>query len=72
MGMVFPFAQPICELGVAGVLPGRISLSSSGSSGFCLMCVLKAGSFSLFFSTGGCGSLLERNISNRSENVIMK
>lgn len=29
MGTIFPFAQLVCELGVAGVLPGRISLSSS-------------------------------------------
>lgn len=72
MGTVFPGPSWSASLGSLEFCQGEFPCHLPGSSRFCLMCVLKAGFFSSFFSTGGCGSLLKRSISSRSENIIMK
>lgn len=58
MGTVFPFSQLLCELGPLELCQREFPCHLPGTSGFWLLCMLQAGSFSSFFSTGAYGSFV--------------
>lgn len=60
------------SLGLLEFCQGEFPCHPPRNSRSGLMCQHKAGSFSSFFGTGGCGSLLKINISNHPENSIIK